>query len=269
MPTHKELYAVAQLHNIKGRSKMTKEQLSKAIAEKKRSLGAKSSTSKSSTSSKSTSKSKKSTSRSPAKKSGTLGKTQLYITIDNDIPAFLVKVDGKNVRISKESSDDADWDNFLHFSLEKQALHFDKPVKEYKNVSKIFIGDTEIDEDTGKIKKSSRKKKGNAILLHLSGDKYVFIGDRVYEFTSKDKITTFKSTIGHNGVTYSTALTKTHLYELSERLYALKNDVITWLKNNKFYLSGTLNPYYHSIQYPGKKYDALKVKMINKRIFEE
>ena len=55
---------------------------------------------------------------------------------------------------------------------------------------------------------------GNSILLNLSGNKYVFIGESVYEFETIDPIEKFYSMIGRNDVPYPVAVGPENVYFL-------------------------------------------------------
>lgn len=80
-------------------------------------------------------------------------------------------------------------------------------LKQYKNVSKIFIGS---DSEYG--------FPGNSILIRLTAtrNKYVFIGHDMYEFTAPEPITKYYSIVGNNDVPYPVATSKTYAYFMLE-----------------------------------------------------
>ncbi len=73
---------------------------------------------------------------------------------------------------------------------------------------KLFVGDNSNHES------DAAYSKGNSILVHVSGNKYVYIGDRIYSFTAVpgDVIESYQSPIGNNDVPYPVAIGKTHIY---------------------------------------------------------
>jgi len=103
--------------------------------------------------------------------------------------------------------------------------------------------------------KTERMALGNAILAHIKGRKYVFVGDRVVEFQlpiTFNHVTEFYSNLGNSDVAYPVAFTKTHVIGLlhnemcgvamtafNPSVFADKSDRIDgyshlydWLKNN-------------------------------------
>ena len=64
---------------------------------------------------------------------------------------------------------------------------------------------------------------GNSILLNLSGNKYVFIGESVYEFDTPDHIKEFYSMIGNNDVPYPVAVGEKNVYFIIEKTYLSRN----------------------------------------------
>lgn len=65
---------------------------------------------------------------------------------------------------------------------------------------------------------SSSKAVGNSILLK-TGNKYVYIGSKIYEFTpiKGDEIIKYYSDIGNSDVPYPYAIGKTHIYLMLEK----------------------------------------------------
>lgn len=118
------------------------------------------------------------------------------------------------------------------------------------SVSKVWVGRHVYG-------KTERMALGNAILAHIKGRKYVFVGDRVFEFqlppSFNGPITEFYSNLGNSDVAYPVAFTKTHVIGLLQdemcglamavfgpRTFASKSDKVdgyshlyTWLHNNR------------------------------------
>ena len=72
-----------------------------------------------------------------------------------------------------------------------------------------------------------KKFNGNSILLSLGKNKYVFIGQKIIEFTTKkDKIIDFVSPVGNNDVPYPFAIGEKYVYSFSyPNGYFLKKDL--------------------------------------------
>jgi hypothetical protein len=83
------------------------------------------------------------------------------------------------------------------------APTYPKLVKSYDNVEKVFIGKSPL---------HGSRFDGNSVLLRLPANRYVFIGDSIYEFTAPEPITTYYSAVGNNDVPYPVALSKAYCY---------------------------------------------------------
>ena len=80
---------------------------------------------------------------------------------------------------------------------------YNKLVKRYTNVKKIFVGTYGTD----------KYFQGNSLLLRLrANNRYVFIGERVYEFTSTENIREFYSPVGNNDAPSPLALSASDVY---------------------------------------------------------
>mmetsp|Transcript_31587 Transcript_31587/g.34530 ORF Transcript_31587/g.34530 Transcript_31587/m.34530 type:complete len:174 (+) Transcript_31587:67-588(+) len=67
---------------------------------------------------------------------------------------------------------------------------------------KIFIGKGEYDV----VSDEPIRAYGNSVLLHVEGLKYVFIGERIFEFTAFDPIVKFIGTACNSDVVYAFAV---------------------------------------------------------------
>ena len=94
-----------------------------------------------------------------------------YVTLDNGGQPFVVKYDEKN-KIA---------------SVYKQ--------EERLEVKNIFDGS-----------QNGKGDRGTSLLLQLEDNKYVFVGDDMYEFTTEDKIEEYYSVIGNSAVPYPVAV---------------------------------------------------------------
>ena len=107
-------------------------------------------------------------------------KGKVYFTHDNGSRPFMVDVNGNNVDIYTHPTN-----LDLDYKLDKKDYNI--LVKSYKNVKQIFIGKSIKGDDMYASYKRNPAKAmkaglGNSFLLNLSGNKYVFIGESVYEF---------------------------------------------------------------------------------------
>lgn len=130
-----------------------------------------------------------------------------YFTHDNGGRPFMVNINKNNVEIYKYS-------NNLDIDHEITKNDYNILVKTYKNVNKIFIGNSIKGDDANGNKKFGL---GNSILLKIGNNNYVFIGDYVYEFQSLDNIIDFFSMIGNSDVPYPVAIGEKNVYYLIDK----------------------------------------------------
>ena len=169
-------------------------------------------------------KNKKGTKRWQKEKNGEVRKTQknkvnikgkTYFTHDNGGRPFMVVVNGNNVDIYTYSKD-------FSFDRKLEKKDYNVLVKSYKNVKKIFIGKSIKGDDMyasfpNNPAGAAKAGLGNSILLNLSGNKYVFIGEFVYEFDTPDHIEEFYSMIGNSDVPYPVAVGEKNVYFLIQK----------------------------------------------------
>jgi len=116
------------------------------------------------------------------------GSSKVYLTHDNGASAYRVIVSGNRVEIEKYSTN--------------------KPVKSY-TAKHIYYGKGQ----------HTKRTKGNSILLHLGGKRYVHIGVDVYEFEMEDEVDNYYSLIGNNDVPYPVLEGKTNVYFMLDYKY--------------------------------------------------
>ena len=147
---------------------------------------------------KSTKKSRKKSTKKSRKSSKTLiGKN--YLIFDNGGRPFKVVIKGKGLDIFtyNDTGEDINYDDYPIL------------IKSYRNLKKIFVPkgiDDRGDPWSG--------GKGNTILAHISGNKYLFIGPWIYEFETKGKILEYHSQVGNSGVPYPLAVGENNVYFL-------------------------------------------------------
>lgn len=87
-----------------------------------------------------------------------------------------------------------------------------------KKFQHIFIGDN--------IKNKTPETVGNSIIIKMDKYVYIYIGQQIYKFESKDEILDYKSPIGNNDVPYPYAIGETYTYLLAEKVY-IKNSELS------------------------------------------
>lgn len=132
--------------------------------------------------------------------------SRTYYTLNNGIRPFKVVISGKNCKI---------------YTLDDE---YTKLAKEYKTVSKVFVGKSIPGDDmyASYPKNPSKAKKeglGNSILLKFGQNKYCFVGHVIYEFKTKKPIKEFHSIVGRNAVPYPLALTDDNVYFFLENRF--------------------------------------------------
>uniref|UniRef100_A0A6C0JE62 Uncharacterized protein n=1 Tax=viral metagenome TaxID=1070528 RepID=A0A6C0JE62_9ZZZZ len=132
--------------------------------------------------------------------------TKIYPIIDNGGISFAVYIKGGNVTIYKSS-------NPNNLNLES----YDKLVKKY-TPKEIFIG-KDIQEQLSTGIKFPKEYKGSSILLKLKKNKYVFIGETIYEFETLYDIEKYFSHMGNSQVVYPVGIGDKNVYLFIEDVY--------------------------------------------------
>jgi hypothetical protein len=134
-----------------------------------------------------------------------------YDTHNNGGRPYRVYIDGSKVSIYS-----------LRAELQennREKLHEDKLVKSL-TVKKVFVGKSTGKADGADHKPSEAKQfLGNSILLHISGKKYMFVGDKIYEFDMEDAVDSYFSKIGRNDVPYPVILGTQYVYFMLDHTY--------------------------------------------------
>jgi len=119
--------------------------------------------------------------------------------------------------------------------------NMDEPVL-HKIYEKIFIGKSKRNKTTIFSGGYGSSFKGNTILFKPQNeDNYIFIGAKIYSFTTIDEIVKYDSTVGNNDVSYPSAMDK------SGNIYLLIENVIISNQIQKRNLA-TIYQYYYSIR---------------------
>ena len=158
-------------------------------------------------------------------------KGKSYLIHDNGGRPFQVIISGKRVyvyRVAKKLSDE-EFDKWMDgkksINFSKQLKYYSELITEFKNVKKIFIGKSVKNEMTKFSGGYGKSFDGNSILLNLSKNKYVYIGESIYSFETKnDKILEYHSPVGNNDVPYPVAVGEKYVYFLIENCYLPKTE---------------------------------------------
>ena len=141
---------------------------------------------------------------------------KIYETHNNGNRPFIVEIDGKTVKVSKNMNE--------YKFVDGKFIDIQNPPKQLftKTADEIFIGKKSPNGGYDGLRPS--KAEGNSILLKI-GAKYMFIGDKIYEFApvDGDSITTYYSNIGNNDVPYPYAIGNTHIYIMLEKVAVEKS----------------------------------------------
>lgn len=77
-----------------------------------------------------------------------------------------------------------------------------------------------IGENTGRYaNKREVAARGNSVLVHVSGNKYIYIGDRIIEFSAPDGIREFHGIMGNSDVVYAFAIGGENMYLFTDNVY--------------------------------------------------
>jgi hypothetical protein len=138
-----------------------------------------------------------------------------YLIHNNRSRPFLVAIKGKVAKIfGLDKSITCDfWTNVVNY-------YYTDLIKEYV-CETIFVPKGYDAIDVYKHKLINHKSlRGNSILLKLKvKNKYVYIGDEIYEFKTKDEIIEYYSPIGNNDVPYPVAFGKENIYFMPEHFF--------------------------------------------------
>ena len=109
----------------------------------------------------------------------------------------------------------------------------------------------------------------------LFSENFIYIGERIYSFFTKDNIKHYYSFVGNSGVSYPIAIGENNIYFMLDKQYVDKNDFMSIIninldsKLNKYILKNELGCeklYNFFYKYKSKKYKFKKYKLIHDRI---
>lgn len=121
--------------------------------------------------------------------------------------------------------------------------------------SKIFIGDNDLRD---KSYANKGQFPGNSILLEIDQGKYIYIGDTIYSFETRnnEKITKYYSPVGNSQVPYPYAVGENNTYFMLDKK-SLPNSFLDLKKDAYGQFYG------HTVEDSAKQ--KIKTKQIHKR----
>lgn len=131
----------------------------------------------------------------------------IYEIIDNGGTPFLVFDYGGHVDVYNQV-----------YNAESNQYEIHGKIMDSK-YNKIFVGDNELNAPDYDLKKGTGR--GNTILLQVDKNNYIYIGDGIRSFTTKegDVIQKYYSPVGNNAVPYPYALGERYAYLLLDDTY--------------------------------------------------
>ena len=129
-----------------------------------------------------------------------------YDIHDNGGRPFRVYVSSKKVAIYKD----------INLGTLNEEPDYSKLIKEL-TVKEVYIG-----KSTGHAEGADHRPneadffKGNSMLLHVSGNRYIYVGSSIYEFQMDDKVDQYFSMVGRNDVPYPVLLGTDNVYFMLE-----------------------------------------------------
>jgi hypothetical protein len=145
-----------------------------------------------------------------AKKAKVVAKKS-YLIHDNILKPFKVEVSGSSVAIYKgERRDDDDYDENRDYST---------LIKKIDSVQKVYPGKSICDPKILSGSNWDCGYTGGTVLIHVGGNKCIFVGSTIYEFTIDDEIEDFFSnSTGGTDVQLPVLLGSTYVYLLGNGL---------------------------------------------------
>ena len=206
-----------------------------------------------------------------------LSKKKHYFTIDNGGKPFCVYILGKNVIVYKETklshwktrSGNKDYVfmmEWFHYLNLPSNISYNEKIKSF-NPKKIYIGKSPLNKMTKFSGGHGKKWDGNTILLHIPGNKYIYIGETITQFSLQkgDSVEKYWSPVGNSAVPYAFILGKKYVYFMWEFKYILREKLFENVDMNKVEKSDLSSVYYGFDK--EKEAKNMKIKEIEKRMW--
>lgn len=171
-----------------------------------------------------------------------------YFTWNSDIDKPYSVYIGKTVVNIYEFDHNNFFDPFRSVRFPERKYGYTKLVAKYKPL-KIFIGKSEYDP--------RYKLEGNTILLKIKKNRYVYIGESIFEFVTESEITEYHSIVDRN-VPYPVAISNENIYFMLDKEFIPLEKLPSLKKKEKIEAYGL---FYYNKEY--SKF-AKKMKSIKK-----
>lgn len=125
-------------------------------------------------------------------------KGKVYDVLDNGARPYRVYVDGSTVSI------------YIGKRKNDYSYDYDKLVRTIK-AKEVHVG-------------GKKSQLGNSILVHVSGNHYLYIGHEIYEFQMEDTVDTYFSIVGNSDVPYPVLLGTENAYFMLDRCYVPRSE---------------------------------------------
>lgn len=162
--------------------------------------------------------------------------TELYEIMDNGSTPYIIYVNPTRTTVSifripkKGYVMNKDWSR----NTAENYGYFTELVKEYKNVRDVMPG---IDYKEG--------MNGNSLLIRLTGNTYVYIGNCIYSFNPYETITEYYSNVGNNYVPYPICVSQSYVYFMLDKVYVDKKEFPDIDFNNSKQVSDIYSNFYN------------------------
>jgi len=167
-----------------------------------------------------------------------VGKGKQYDTMNNGLRPYRVIIDGSTVSIYNGTQN------------EDYTYDYDKLIRSVK-VMKVYLG-------------GKKKDLGNSILLHLSGNKYMYIGHEIYEFQMLDSVESYFSIVGNSDVPYPVLLGTEYAYFMLDRCYVPRTEFSPSMKKSDW--EDAYQRYYgYTNPMTSKKQTLDEIRTLNKK----
>ena len=128
---------------------------------------------------------------------------KFYYIHNNGGRRFRVEVSGKTVKIYHGSPE-----KLPDGTIDYDTMEYNDLVKKL-TVKEIYVGQSPCIPAADAC---GAFAKGNTLLLHVSHNTYMYVGETIYEFTMDDKVDKYYSLIGNNDAPYPVLLGTKNVY---------------------------------------------------------
>ena len=207
-----------------------------------------------------------------------LSKKKHYFTEDNGGQPFCVYIIGKKVQVYKETKL-SNWKNIIYkkkeadfmmdwfdsINLPDNIKYTDK-VADF-NPQKIYIGKSPMNKMTKYSGGYGDKWDGNSILLKLTGNNYIYIGETVTQFKLRkgDSVKNYWSPVGNNRVPYPFIQGKNYVYFMIDMRYISNKKLFEGVDMKEVDFTDLTDIYYKNSKQFHSKY--FRKKQLQKRMW--